>query len=93
MSQASRYLAGPWEMTHAGFIGAISDHLSKGYRVFEKPIKSPPPNQQFYQANVRLDPASENEDDDVYVEIRLENNRVVIICDAHNHTTGTRLPK
>ena len=91
---ADRYVAGVWRMTAASFIGAIRAHLEAGCRIFDKPIQNPPPDTLFFHGNIGLDPDDDDEDLDVYVEIRLENQKVVILCDAHNHPrTQPRLPK
>lgn len=81
------------EMTTASFIEAIKAHLKAGYRIFQKLVTNPPKNTLLYHANVGLYPDFDNEDDDVYVEIRLENQTVVILCNAHEHDPGPRYPK
>lgn len=91
---ALRYVVGPWRMTSDSFITTIRFHLESGYRIFQKTVPNPPQNTVLFSANIGLDPDSDEEDEDVYVEIRLKNHAVVIICDAHNHDSWKpRLPK
>ena len=81
-------------MTALAFIAAIRAHLNAGRRLFCKHVQSPPPNTLFFSANVGRDPDSDDEETDIYVEIRLKANTVVILCDAHNHRRAEpRLPK
>lgn len=92
MGQALRYVVGPWKMTTRGFASAIYHHLENEKKLFEKWVEMKPVSQEIFHGNIGLDPDSEDEDDDVYVEIRLENKRAVIIVDAHSHGPR-RLPK
>ncbi len=92
--KAQSYVAGPWNMTVAAFVEAIRAHLETGYRIFHKPVQDRPPDTLLFSANIGLHPDSEDEDEDVYVEIRLKNQMLVILCDAHNHDNWKpRLPK
>ncbi len=93
MGLASRYVAGSWKINNEAFVHMILAHLAADYCLFEKVIENPPPKQEFFHGNIRRDPNSENEDDDVYVELRLQNNYMIIIADAHIHTSDRRLPK
>lgn len=91
---AKRYVVNAWEMKTSVFAAAIQEHIESGCRVFQKTIQPKPEDTLFFQANVRRDPESEDEEEDVYVEIRLKEGTMVIICDAHNHYRGKpRLPK
>ncbi|MDR3405900.1 MAG: hypothetical protein P4L99_25670 [Chthoniobacter sp.] len=93
-NKAERYVVGPWKMKAPAFVDAIIAHLEDGCRIFHKPISNPPSNTLFFSANVCRDPEFNDEEDDIYVEIRFENNAVVILCDAHNHYDWQpRLPK
>jgi hypothetical protein len=92
--KAQSYVVGPWKMTTAAFVEAVQAHLENGNRIFHKPVQAPPPDTLFFSANVSLDPDTDDEDEDVYVEIRLKNGTLVILCDAHNHWDWEpRLPK
>ena len=94
VGKAQRQVVGPWGMTAASFIEAIRAHLEEGNRIFQKTVQNPPPDTLLFSGNIRLDPDSNDEDDDVYVEIRLTNRTVVILCDAHGHYKWQpRLPK
>ena len=94
LGRAQNYVVGVWGMTAGSFIVAIQVHLEAGYRIFHKPVQNPPPATLLFSANIGLDPDSDDEDEDVYVEIRLENKTVVILCNAHNHDNWKpRLPK
>lgn len=84
---AKNYVVGPWEMTTASFAAAILGHIKNGYRIFQKPIQTKLPDTLFFDANVGRDPEFDDEED-VYVEIRLSAGTMVIICDAHNHHKG-----
>ena len=91
---AQRYVVGPWKMTTAAFVEAIQAHLENGYRIFHKSVQDPVPDTLLFSANVGLVPDNEDEDEDVYVEIRLKNDTLVILCNAHNHDKWKpRLPK
>ena len=92
--RAQSYVVGPWKMTVTAFVNAIQAHLEAGYRIFYKPVEDPPPETLLYSANVGLDPDSDDEDKEVYVEIRLKCETLVILCNAHNHDNWKpRLPK
>ncbi len=80
-----------WQTTTEGLTKAIAGHLQAGYRIFSKSVEDPPVGVLFFSANIRLDPESDEEEDDVYVEIRLRTERLeVVICDAHNHNPPGR---
>ncbi len=94
IGSAARYVTGPWDMTARAFIAAIQAHLNAGCRLFYKHVQSPPPNTLLFSANVGRDPDSNDEEKDVYVEIRLKHHTVAILCNAHNHPRSEpRLPK
>lgn len=92
--KAHSYVVGPWKMTTVAFVEAIQAHLEASYRLFHKPVQNPPPATLLFSANIGLDPDSDDEAEDVYVEIRLRNQVLVILCNAHNHDNWKpRLPK
>lgn len=90
---AARRLEDLWRMRIPAFIYAIQSHLETGKSVYQKRVPDPPKNQKLFHANVRLDPTSLDEDDDVYVEIRLCDGIFVLVCDSHPHFDSPRLPK
>ena len=92
---AKRMVEHAWGLRVPDFVESVCAHLEAGHRLFRKPINDPPPNLLFFHANVGLYPDSTDEYDDVYVEIRLRDGLVVIICDSHTHLDGIgpRLPK
>jgi len=91
MGIAHRYIVGPWSMTAKAFIAAVIDHFDDGHRIFQKSV-TPPANCHLFHANVRLDSDSDDEQDDVYVELRLTANGCVHFRNAHTHI-DPRLPK
>jgi hypothetical protein len=91
---AKRHCGMVWHINISTFVEALRAHIESEHRIFQKYIKDPDKDTQFYDANVRLDPESEDEGHDVYIEIRIIGRLVVLICDAHNHPkNGRRLPK
>jgi hypothetical protein len=94
LGQAQRYVFQIWQIGIPKFVDAVRAHLIAGYRIFRKIGCQAPPGQQFFSANIRLDPDSNSEDEDVYVEIRLIGRTKVLVCDAHYHFNWQpRLPK
>ena len=92
--KADRYVRLVWKMDSTAFVNAIQCHLEKGHRLFKKFVEIPSENTLLFDANVGLDPDSDEEDDDVYVEIRMYNKQLIILCNAHTHEHGKpRLPK
>src|SRR5690242_8252043 len=92
MGGADRHVRQVWQMSGRAFIGAIKSHFQKKYRVFCKRVREPPCDYKLYEANISVDPDSDDEAYDVYVEFRLYPNGSLITTNAHNHT-GPRLPK
>lgn len=83
-----------WRISILAFTEAIRRHCNNGSAVYLKPVENPPIEWVLLQANVRLYPDSDDEDDDVYVEIRIHNRRVFVqVIDAHPHLSGPRLPR
>ena len=87
---AKSYSAYRWHVHESQLRGAILDHISEGRRVFLKFAQpgggATIPN--HLQANISL-----FEDLDIYVEMVLMQNELIII-NAHDHTPGVpRLPQ
>jgi hypothetical protein len=83
-----------WQIRIPVFIDAIRAHLAAGYLLYLKPVSNPPDHYILLEANVRLDPSSLDEADDVYVEIRLSKHGVYAYTgDSHPHFDTPRLPK
>lgn len=91
---ALRYAESAWGLGVSRFVDAIRIHLENDCKIFCKKVIPPRSDTKLFSANVRLDPESEDEEDDVYVEIRIFSNWSVMVCDAHNHCPWQpRLPR
>ncbi len=95
---ALRHLTGVWFMTTDEFIRAIRDHLEGGCKVFRKYERGSSvllPNKLEASVWIR-EPDDENDYDDgtVYVEIVIQRQQVILICDSHEHERDMRrLPR
>jgi len=85
--QTERYLNQVWGVPVARLAQAVSEHIELKQKVFVKFNQSGHRLQGLMEANVTL-----AEDLDVYVEIELKGDRVVVLA-AHSHTPGLRLPQ
>ena len=91
---ASRCAEDTWHIRIPVFVDAIRAHLVSGYLLYLKQVLNPPDHYILFEANVRLDPSSLDEADDVYVEIRLSKHGVYAYTgNAHPHFDTPRLPK
>lgn len=92
--KALRYVKDVWRVNVSQFVAAVQAHLAVERRVYQKYVDRPPPGIILLDANIGLFPGSDDEEEDVYVEIRIQGAAVVFICNAHNHERGiSRLPK
>ena len=82
-----RYLDQVWCVPRFRLVESVAEHIELKRKVFKKLDVDGRCLDCKMQANVTL-----AEDIDVYVEIELRGNQIVILA-AHNHTPGIRLPQ
>lgn len=82
-----RYLDQVWFVSRARLVTSVAEHIELKRKVFAKLDVDGRCLGGKMQANVTLTEAI-----DVYVEIELIGNQIVILA-AHGHTPGLRLPQ
>ncbi len=86
-------LSSVWQVRSSVFTDSIKSHLASGCCLFQKSVVDPPAGFHIFDANIGLYPDTNDEDDDVYVELRLSKDRIYAYsCNCHPHV-GLRLPK
>lgn len=85
--QTQRFLLEVWRVPLQRLQAAVAEHIELRRRVFEKLAENGQRIAGKMQANISL-----AEDLDVYVEIELRGDAVVILA-AHSHYTASRLPQ
>lgn len=89
LGSSAQYHVIRWQTTKHGLRHAVLDHIDKGRKVFRKFSPNTPDIllEMNLQANVSL-----TENKDVYVEMILTDH-VLVILNAHEHSTIVRLPQ
>ena len=82
-----RYLDQVWHVPRMRLGVAVAEHIELKRKIFKKQDVDGQCLDGKMQANVTL-----AEEIDVYVEIELRGNQIVILA-AHSHTPGFRLPQ
>ena len=85
--QTERYLTQVWRVPVVRLAAAVAEHIELKRKVFRKLDESGQRIAGKMDANVTL-----AEDRDVYVEIELRGDEVVILA-AHSHHTARQLPQ